>query len=126
MSISNRFVIQKHDAQNLHYDLRLEMEGVLKSWALPKGVPDDRGEKNLAIGTEDHSIDYIDFEGKIPEGEYGAGTVEIWDKGKYELKKKEDDELKFKLEGEKIDGEFVIVPFKSSGDEDNYLLIKIS
>ncbi|PTD94735.1 3'-phosphoesterase [archaeon SCG-AAA382B04] len=124
--MSNRFVVQKHDAQNLHYDFRLEIDGVLKSWTVPKGIPQEDGEKNLAIRTKDHEIDYIDFEGKIPEGEYGAGEVEIWDEGKYEIEKKEEEELKFKLSGEKISGKFVIVPFESSGDEDNYLLIKLS
>lgn len=120
-----RFVIQKHDSSNLHYDFRLEMDGVLKSWAVPKGVPREKGEKNLAIKTEDHNLSYIDFEGEIPEGEYGAGTVEIWDKGEYELKKREEDELKIKLHGETVEGEYVIVPFKSSDKENQYLIIRI-
>lgn len=121
-----RFVIQEHDASTHHYDLRLEIDGVLKSWAIPKGVPQEKGQKNLAIKTEDHDIEYIDFEGEIPEGKYGAGEVTIWDKGTYELKKRDEEELKFVLKGNKINNEFVIVPFESSGDEDNYLMINIS
>lgn len=116
----SRFVIHKHQARHLHYDFRLEMEGVLKSWAVPKGVPAEPGVKRLAVQVEDHPIDYIGFAGTIPEGEYGAGTVEIWDKGKFELGKKAVDRLEFSLRGEKLSGDYVLI---HTGDK-NWLLIK--
>jgi bifunctional non-homologous end joining protein LigD len=134
------FVVQKHDASRLHYDFRLEMEGVLKSWAVPKGPslnPDDR---RLAMMVEDHPYDYKDFEGLIPEGNYGAGTVIVWDEGTYEslepftTKKKEEKtllaqlktgSLKFRLHGKKLKGEFALVHIKNNGKGDNaWLLIK--
>lgn len=112
------FVIQKHDASHLHYDLRLEMEGVLKSWAIPKEPPKEEGIKRLAIQVEDHELDYADFEGEIEEGEYGAGRVEIWDKGNYELKEHKDDRLVFKLEGEKLKGNYALIRFKRAGEKE--------
>ena len=116
----NRFVVQKHQASHLHYDFRLEMAGVLKSWAVPKGVPEAPGVRRLAVQTEDHPVDYIDFAGTIPEGEYGAGTVEIWDKGTYRLDSKSDRELEFNLQGDRFQGDYVLV----HTDGKNWLLLK--
>ncbi len=116
----NRFVVQKHQASHLHYDFRLEIEGVLKSWAVPKGVPDAPGIRRLAVQTEDHPVEYIDFAGTIPEGEYGAGTVEIWDKGTFRLDNKSLEGLEFSLNGEKLSGAYVLI----HTDGKNWLLIK--
>ncbi len=116
----SRFVVQKHQASRLHYDFRLEMEGVLKSWAVPKAIPLVPGVKRLAVEVEDHPIAYIDFAGKIPEGEYGAGTVEIWDKGEYKLDNKVTDRLEITLTGEKLSGSYVLI----HTDGKNWLLIK--
>ena len=130
------FVVHKHAARALHYDLRLEMEGVLKSWAVPKGPSLDPSLKRLAIMVEDHPFDYKDFEGVIPEGNYGAGSVIIWDRGFYHhpsaKDKKESERLlleglrkgdiKFVLEGEKLKGEFALV--KTRFDEKSWLLLK--
>ncbi|MDX1627397.1 MAG: DNA polymerase ligase N-terminal domain-containing protein [Fulvivirga sp.] len=129
-----RFSFQKHDAQNLHYDFRLEYEGVLKSWAIPKGPSTDPSEKRLAIRTEDHPLDYIDFEGVIPEDQYGAGNVLLWDKGTYENITKKDDELLeldqaiedghflIRLSGEKISGGYAMT--RIDDDEGQWLLVK--
>ncbi|MGZ7068033.1 MAG: DNA polymerase ligase N-terminal domain-containing protein [Methanobacterium sp.] len=114
---SPRFVIQKHDASKLHYDFRLEVNGVLKSWAIPKGPSTDPGQKRLAIPTEDHPIDYIDFEGIIPEGNYGAGTVIVWDIGTYQNLKNdksmdkavEEGHVDIRLEGKKLKGGYAII-----------------
>lgn len=118
----NRFVIQKHQATTLHYDFRLEVDGVLKSWAVTKEPPASPGVKRLAIMTEDHPCSYIDFEGEIPEGQYGAGTVEVWDRGTYEpLLEGEPDSsfaegiergaVKFELEGNRLKGKYVLFNF---------------
>jgi DNA ligase D-like protein (predicted 3'-phosphoesterase) len=129
------FIIQKHDAQKLHYDFRLEVDGVLKSWAVPKGPSLDPGDKRLAVATEDHALDYGDFEGVIPEGEYGAGPVLIWDRGTYENVNEKDDGLRsmtdslkdghvlVRLNGEKISGGYALQ--RIDDDEDQWLLIKI-
>ncbi len=120
-----RFVIQKHNASSLHYDFRLEMkddetdEIVLKSWAIPKNIPLSKGIKHLAIQTEDHPVEYLDFEGEIPAGNYGAGKVEIWDKGKWGLLKGSfyEKKLSFNLHGEKIKGRFVMIKTKGFGNQ---------
>jgi len=115
-----RFVVQKHRASHLHYDFRLEMDGVLKSWAVPKGVPEAAGIRRLAVQVEDHPVDYIDFAGEIPQGQYGAGTVEIWDAGQYELSKRLPDRLEFSLRGERLSGDYVII----HTGKNNWLLLK--
>ena len=99
-----RFVIQEHHARRLHWDLRLEHDGVLASWALPRGVPADPEENRLAVRTEDHPLAYIDFHGEIPKGQYGAGTMTIWDSGTYEVEKWEDRKVIVRLHGEKVSG----------------------
>lgn len=130
-----RFVVQRHEASRLHFDFRLELGGVLKSWAVPKGPSMDPADKRLAVEVEDHPVSYIDFEGTIPKGNYGAGRVRIWDQGvfiavdpnhekiseKKALENLEGGELKFLLLGKKLEGEFVLVRMK---DGKNWLLIK--
>jgi bifunctional non-homologous end joining protein LigD len=119
------FVVQRHDARRLHYDLRLERDGVLASWAVPKGVPLEPGRQHLAVHVEDHPLEYGNFEGEIPKGQYGAGTVEIWDRGTYELlEEKKDGGLTVRLHGEKLDGVWALVPAKLSGDPKNWLVVK--
>lgn len=132
-----RFVIQKHDASSLHYDLRLEIDGVLVSWAVPKGLSTDPSEKRLAIRTEDHPLDYLDFEGVIPQGEYGAGTVLVWDIGTYRnLRARkgrasvsmedalEDGLLEVWLEGEKLAGGYALKR-TDEGSQERWLAIKM-
>jgi bifunctional non-homologous end joining protein LigD len=122
-----RFVVQKHDATRLHYDFRLEFDGTLKSWAVPKGFPYAKGEKHLAVQVEDHPLSYIDFEGTIPEGQYGGGTVMIWDRGIFEPLSKSprkdlaQGKLHFVLSGTKLNGEWYLVRLR---DEKQWLLIK--
>ena len=116
----SRFVVQRHQARHLHYDFRLEMGGLLKSWAVPKGIPLEPGVRRLAIQVEDHPLEYIDFAGVIPEGQYGAGIVEIWDKGSFRLDREEPDRLEFTLMGEKLSGDYVLI----HTDSKNWLLIK--
>ena len=128
------FVVQKHDASRLHYDFRLEIDGVLKSWAVPKGPSAVPADKRLAVPTEDHPIEYSDFEGEIPEGQYGAGTVEIWDRGSYETVADTEGEepvspeaslrrgrITMRLCGEKMKGEWALVRMKGKKE---WLLIK--
>ena len=119
------FVIQRHDARRLHYDFRLERDGVLLSWAVPKGVPLESGTEHLAVHVEDHPLSYATFEGEIPAGNYGAGTVEIWDHGTYELvEEKPNGGMTVQLRGEKLDGLWTLVPAKLGGDPKNWLLVK--
>ena len=133
---THRFVVQKHNASHLHYDFRLQLNGTLKSWAVPKGPSMNAADKRLAVQVEDHPVSYINFSGIIPKGNYGAGTVEIWDKGNFtpvdekgkEITEKQamlwlnKGQLKFSLQGKKLHGEFVLVRLKN--DEKNWLLIK--
>lgn len=135
-----QFVVQKHDASSLHYDFRLTIGGVLKSWAVPKGPSTDPRQKRLAVPTEDHPLAYIDFEGVIPEGEYGAGAVLVWDRGPYRNLKampegEEDESIPMEeayangeitvwLGGEKIRGGYALVR-TNSGDDERWLLIKM-
>lgn len=131
------FVIQKHDASSLHYDFRIEVDGILKSWAVPKNLSTDPKEKRLAVQTEDHPLEYADFEGIIPEDEYGGGKVIVWDAGTYEPIR-EDDEVKNKsveemlqngklkiwLKGKKLKGGYALINTKGS-DDDKWLIIKL-
>jgi DNA ligase D-like protein (predicted ligase)/DNA ligase D-like protein (predicted 3'-phosphoesterase) len=117
------FVVQEHHARRLHFDLRLEKDGVLKSWAVPKGFPETTDEKRLAVETEDHPLEYASFEGTIPTGQYGAGTVKIWDKGSYDPKVWSDNIIEFRLKGEKLQGRFVLVRLKKA-KEKSWLLLK--
>ncbi|WP_026449501.1 DNA polymerase ligase N-terminal domain-containing protein [Aequorivita capsosiphonis] len=132
------FVIQKHDATNLHFDFRLEIDNTLKSWSVPKGPSTDPSVKRMAIPTEDHPMDYADFEGTIPKGQYGGGTVMIWDNGTFEnIKKDKDSEpidlkkaykmgtLEVKLKGKKLKGGYALIKMKSGNMKGNWLLIKM-
>ncbi|HXZ56253.1 MAG TPA: DNA ligase D [Gaiellaceae bacterium] len=119
------FVVQRHDARRLHYDFRLERNGALASWAVPKGVPLEAGQQHLAVHVEDHPLDYATFEGEIPKGEYGAGSVEIWDSGTYELvEEKRDGGLTVRLHGKKLDGLWTLVPAHLDGKEQNWLILR--
>ncbi len=119
-----RFVVHEHDASHLHYDFRLEMDGVLRSWAIPKGPSMDSSEKRLAVPVEDHPLEYIGFEGIIPEGQYGAGRVGIWDKGTYTLLEERKDKIRFFLEGEKLRGNFTLIQLRGGRKENPWLLVK--
>ncbi|MEP9383235.1 DNA polymerase ligase N-terminal domain-containing protein [Nocardioides cheoyonin] len=131
------FVVQRHDASSLHFDFRLQVGDVLASWAVPKGPSLDPREKRLATRTEDHPLDYAQFEGAIPEGEYGAGTVVVWDTGDFENRTEKDGEevpleqaledghVKVDLHGEKLTGEFAITRTRMRGDDRNWILVKV-
>ena len=113
-------MVQEHRASRLHWDFRLELDGVLKSWAVPRGPPEEAGLRRLAVEVEDHPVDYITFEGTIPEGNYGAGSVKIWDKGKFRLKRRTENMYEFWLEGKRLKGKYALVRFK----EKNWLILK--
>jgi len=124
-----RFVIQEHHATKLHYDFRLEMDGALKSWAVPKAPSKKADIKRLAIHVEDHQLDYIDFEGEIEEGSYGAGAVKIWDSGTYEIESKKNDKIVFFLHGKKLEGRYTLLKMKwglprQRRGKDQWLLFK--
>lgn len=131
----NLFVIQKHDASHLHYDFRLEVDGVLVSWAIPKGPSTDPDVKHLAVMTEDHPLDYAKFEGVIPEGNYGAGTVMVWDIGTYNNAKEEygisiqqalkDGKIEVVLHGKKMHGKYALIRTKLHDDKKNWLFFKM-
>ena len=132
-----RFVVQRHDASRLHFDFRLEVDGVLKSWAVPKGPSTDPRDKRLAAPTEDHPLDYIDFEGAIPKGQYGGGTVIVWDTGTYQNITEEDGEIvdmaaaldaghvKAWLDGHKLTGGYALTRTTLGDDADQWLLVKV-
>lgn len=128
---TGRFFIQRHNATRLHYDFRLEIDGTLKSWAVPKGPSLDPTVKHLAAMVEDHPLDYGDFEGNIPKGEYGGGSVMLWDRGTFDLIGEESGaeqiargDLKFRLHGEKLNGTWAIVHMKNRGKGNEWLIIK--
>ena len=130
---AGRYVIQKHHASREHFDLRLEVDGVMKSWAVPKGPSRDPAEKRLAVQVEDHPIEYNSFEGTIPEGEYGAGTVMIWDRGRYVPEGDmdamrhglEEGKVSFRLDGERLEGGWTLIRMKGRGrDGRQWLLLK--
>lgn len=118
------FIVQEHRARTLHYDFRLEKAGILKSWAVPKGIPLQKGTKHLALEVEDHPLDYADYEGVIEEGQYGAGTVRIWDKGTYEVKEWTQDRIVFHLNGSRLEGRYCLLKFKRGGER-GWLLFRL-
>ena len=117
------FVVQRHAASHLHYDFRLELDGVLKSWAIPKEPSMDPKVKRLAVQVEDHDLSYSSFEGTIEEGSYGAGKVELWDNGTYEMESKKDNKMVFVLNGKKLKGRYTILKFEKAGPK-NWLFFK--
>lgn len=115
------YVVHKHQATHLHWDLRLEMGGTLKSWAVPKEPPTEKGVKRLAVQVEDHPLDYATFQGTIPKGEYGAGNVEIWDSGTYKLLDKKPNKIIFEIKGKRLMGTYCLLRFK---EDKNWLFFK--
>ncbi len=118
------FVVHEHHASHLHWDLRLEMDSVLKSWAVPKKPPLKKGIKRLAVQVNDHDLGYADFEGEIPEGQYGAGKVLIWDNGTYESDSVNDEKIVVHFNGKKLKGKYVLLRFKKAGEK-NWLFFKL-
>ncbi len=118
----NRFLVQEHHARRLHWDFRLELDGVLKSWAVPKGPPTEIGIKRLAVEVEDHPLSYFGYEGTIPKGEYGAGEVKVWDKGFYVLELREPRKYHVLLRGRKLKGDYRLINFKDK----NWLIYKVA
>ncbi len=116
-----KFVIHEHHARHHHYDLRLEKKGVLKSWAVPKGLSDEEGVKRLAVEVEDHPLSYADFEGSIPEGQYGAGEVNVWDSGAYVEESWEKGKITVELKGRKLKGRYAIIHIS----EKSWLVMKL-
>jgi DNA ligase D-like protein (predicted 3'-phosphoesterase) len=120
----SKYLIQEHNARNLHWDLRLEMNGVLKSWALPKQPPKRKNLKRLAIQVPDHDLSYANFEGTIEEG-YGKGTVKIWDRGTFKLIEKDKEKIEFEIKGKKLQGKYVLVNAKLGSKKQNWLFFRI-
>jgi DNA ligase D-like protein (predicted 3'-phosphoesterase) len=119
----SRFVVQEHHASHLHWDFRLELDGVLKSWAIPKEPGKISRKKYLAIQVEDHDIDYIDFEGTIEEGHYGAGNVKIWDNGTFDLIERSENKVIFTLHGKRLNGDYCLIKFPKVGEK-NWLFFR--
>ena len=119
------YLVQKHKATHLHYDLRLEMEGVLKSWAVPKEIPTTKDVKRLAVETEDHPLQYASFEGEIPEGQYGAGTVEIWDRGSFTIVESSQNKIVVDIKGKKVKGRYCLIRFKPKVNPKDWLFFRI-
>jgi len=119
-----RFVVHEHDARSHHFDFRLEIDGVLRSWAIPKGPSMNPADKRLSVSVEDHDLEYIDFEGIIPEGSYGAGAVAIWDNGTLDKVEEGEEKISFRLNGEKLTGSFTLLRLKKSRSGKDWLLIK--
>ena len=111
---TGRFIVQEHHARRLHWDLRLELDGTLKSWAVPKGVPEDTGLKRLAVEVEDHPLEYLSFHGTIPQGQYGAGTVEIWDEGYFALVERNEGKYHFVVMGKRLRGLYILIHTKAN------------
>src|SRR5204862_6830888 len=122
---TSRFVVQEHHARSLHWDLRLERDGTLASWAVPKGIPPDPRKNHLAVRTEDHPLEYLEFHGAIPRGQYGAGTMTIWDHGTYEAEKWRDGEVIATFQGERMRGRYALIRTGAREGKDNWLIHRL-